>query len=335
MSDPNDRYAGLTEEERAFAEGFGDEVIEQQPAQPQSADPAPDGGTETQGGVDTPENAEQPAAQDDPLAALPDELRNRYIELESAQRSLAAELEQVRAREAQLRNDNAAMAGRLKPLQQRLAEIERQGAPAPQPSQPQGADDIAALFATEDFAEFERMFPTEAKLQKEKILGAVSLTEKRLQSEIARLTQRIEQFSPVVQQIATQSEEAEWQRKVKALSDIHPDYQQIDKNPQFWEWLNRDYTQSLPPMLRAQMADQQFRQQLFADPESVATILTQFKARNPAAVAPATERNAPVAKAADPRLALSAAPNVGSSATRAVNIAALPPEEQFLAGFNS
>jgi small-conductance mechanosensitive channel len=339
MSDPNDRYAGLTDEERAFAEGLGDD-FEPTPAEggtpqdpPQEGDPGEPG----EQGVDTPESADQPEGQDDPLAALPEDIRNRYVELESAQRTLAAELEKVQAREAQLRNDNAAMAGRLKPLQQRLAELERGPAPRTEGSVDAGADEIAALFATEDFAEFERMFPHEAKLQKEKILGAVSLTEKKLQSEIAGLKRQLEDFTPVIDQLRTQREELDWQKRVDALASAHPDFQQIDKQPEFWNWFNGEYTANQPAIIRQQLLDPAVRKQIFSDPESTSAILTTYKkARTPATTTAAPPApSAPAAKEVDPRLALSVAPNVGSSATRAVNIAALPPEEQFLAGLNS
>lgn len=352
MSNPDDRYAGLTPEERAFREGFDaeDPGLPIATAATPAPEPAPisdDGGTPagdgTEGGVDTGESAADPAPQD-PLEALPEELRNRWTELESANRNYQSELERERAERARIQNDYAAVAGRLKPLQQKLAELERapaQAAPAVQPSQGQPAD-AAALFESDDWKHYEATFPEEAKALRGTMTGVIQVTEAKLQQQIAHLEQRVSSIAPLVEQIAVREQETEYERALKVLTDPHPDYKEIDASPEFRDWLARDYPRTLPAMMRAQYADPQFRKELFADPASVSDIMTQFKStRQPAPAAPTPEpAPAPSAPAApartvDPRLALSAAPSVPTGGVRKPRLTDMTPEQQFRAGYEA
>lgn len=347
MSNPDDRYAGLTPEERAFREGFDAEdgappstTVATEVA---TEDPPPAAGGE---GVDTTEGGADPAPQD-PLEALPEELRNRWMELESANRNYQSELERERAEKVQIRNDYAAVAGRLKPMQQRLAELERaqgqgQAAGAATDSQEQ-TEEVSALFEREDWKRYAATFPEEAKAFADVLTGAVTTTEAKLRKQIAHLEQRVSSIAPLVEQVVERERESEYERSLKVLTEPHPDYREINASPEFQQWLANEYPKTLPAMIRASMMDESFKRQVFSDPASVADILTQFKStRQPAPSAPsasappASTPQAPAAPAKpDPRLALSAAPSVTTGGIRQPRLSDLTPEQQFRAGYEA
>lgn len=329
-----DTGTGPTADELAFMEGFNSDVDPTKLTAPQPAGEAPHG--DLAQGLDTEEGGAEPLAQD-PSEALPDDLRNRWKEMESANQSMAGELARSTAEQARLRNDNAAMAGRLKPLQQRLADIEK--APAPTPAQAlqqtqEHSAELDAVFNTEKWKQYEQVFPTEADSLRDVLTGAVNVGRNELKQKIADLDGRLSRLDPVIERAAQREVESEFEGRARRLAEQHPDYRDVDKSQAFRDWLSTDYLQTLPSVIRNKMAESEFRAEVFSDPASVSEIITQFKARQSAPIVQQRQA-APARSTNDTRLALSAAPNVQSGGTRRPNLSSLSPEEQFAAGYNA
>ena len=345
-ADPNTPNDNLTEEERDFLAGFNDGPTDgEQAAKPaaEAEGEQPEAAADEQPeGVDTPADGDQPSVQD-PLDALPEELRNRFKELESANREKEREL-------ARVKNDYAAVAGRLKPLQQRLADLERSGQQQatqpqqrqqPQATQQQGhPSHLDAVFQSEKWKRYAEIFPEESESLQDVLTGAIKVTEQQWQQHVAMLNQRLEGVVPVISRLEQREQELEYREKLRVLTDPHPDYKEIDALPEFRQWLDGQYIPGLPAMIRQQMADPAYRNAVFSDPASVSEIMTAFKSSRAAQTGstqqPTTAQAGTAKRTTDPRLSLSAAPNVRTEAApRAPSMRAMSEEEQFIAGYNS
>jgi len=304
-------------------------------------------------GVDNGENGTQPSEEESWLAALPDDVRNRFTEQLEANRTLAAEL-------AKTRNDHASLAGKLKPLQQKLSTLENQlkrNTPAPassasasNPADPGvvlSADQLAAQLETPEFLEWKRTFPEEAKMwesQQRAILKAADrLVEERVTKAISRLEGR---YNPVIERVETDQRTSELNERKAQLAQVHPDWQQHSESEQFSNWFNETYLPSLPTDVQQRFNDPNVVARALSEPQYAARVLTEFKRDLGIVTSPGSDAGAggpsatptPKQPAANPsvRLRLAADPNVGAAAPRAAKrLDMMTPEEQFLAGLNS
>jgi hypothetical protein len=361
--DTEKKLEAMTEEE-AFAAGFADDGMPggdpgagadpvAGSATGDEPPPLPAGENDQAGqGIDNGENGGQPASQDDWLATLPEDIRNRFSEQVEANRHLQAEL-------AKARNDHAGMAGKLKPLQQKLSQTEYQlrqatagqatpPAPAaPVPGGPSSAGSPAAI-ETPEFLEWKQTFPEEAKVweaqQKAIMVAAEKIAEERVGQAVARLTGR---YDPILTQVEQGHRETARAQAISQLEAVHPDWRQHSESEQFSGWFNDTYLPSLSADMQRAFEDPAAVARALSEPKYAARVLTEFKrdsgfpATPPAGGSGEEPPRAPAAPSgnaagANARLALASAPNVGASPPRgSIRIDAMTPEQAFLAGLNS
>lgn len=367
MSGPDDKTNntpddGMTDEEREFAAGFNatDEAPDPgnadepaapaEPGQPAAADGSGSGdGEDPAQGVDTPENADEPANQDDWLAALPEEVRNRFKEQESASQRLQQEL-------AQARNDHAAMAGKIAPLQRQLAQLTRDGA-SPKQTQtaaapvkpgdgPQTAEELDALLETPEFKEYAATFPEEAKVWRSTMHNTIKVAEQIAERRINESLKRFEgRINPVLDRVERQQHTEDMAGRIATLEAVHPDWKDHSASDEFSSWFMDEYVPSLPDDQQKLYADEAYTLRALSQPKFASRVLTEYKrdkgivtAGTPANnTEPRPDNGAPSGKKpVSSRLALSADPGVvRAPSTGRVNIDSLNPDQAFLAGLNS
>jgi len=336
-------------EEEAFRAGLADggDVPETQTEPPAAAPeatppaeqaPADEGQTTPIEGLDTTENAAQPSAEDEWLAALPEDIRNRYIETQSANRKLQEEL-------AQARNDHASMAGKLRPLQQKLASYERAppaapAAPAALEQAPQTVEELDAQLATPEFAEWEKTFPEEAKVWKANNRRVLEAAEKIAKRQVDAAVQTLStRFEPIIGKVEKQQKIEDYNARISQLESVHPDWKQYNEGDDFSNWFDEVYLPQQPDFVQERFADPKVVARYLSDPEFTAKRLTEFKRdRGITNAQPATTPTVPDPKPTTPpaRLALSVAPSVGSTPPISrVRLDLMTPEQAFLAGLKS
>lgn len=358
--DPGNNEPNMSEEEQAFLAGLGEDegaapapassdqpaATAAEPAQPDpAAEPAP--AAPAVEGVDSPENAGQPPQQDELLAALPEEFRNRYVEQQSAIQNLQAEL-------AKARNDHAAMAGKIAPLQRRLAELTREPATQPAPAggspskpvvAPQTDEEIDALLSTPEFAEYAATFPEEAKALRSSMRKAVKAAEQIAEKRVNDALQRLEgRINPVLSKVEQTQLRDDLNQRIAQLEAVHPDWRQHSESEAFSSWFMGEYVPALPEDQQRLFLDQHYTTRALSQPKFAARVLTEYKRdRGIVTEAPTPDPEpqpqptaTPAAPAGNARLSMAAAPAVTAppAATR-VRLDQLPVEEQFLAGLNA
>lgn len=292
------------------------------------------------------------------VQALPPEGREAW----DAMNASYAETQQSLSRERQAR---AAVEGRLAPVQRKLSRVELELAQARQtsprePVSPTGAagtnptndSNLDSYFDSPAWKKFEAEFPEEADVQRKALQHVSTATSQRIQSleDLVNKTVR--------PQLAHQAQDAEGRRieqEKAALTESHPDWQEINTDPVFLTWLS-DWVEAQPADVRAIYGDEAKFRKILTDSTFTSGLLDQYKrdlfvaeqylanyeANHPAAVAttpaqtPTGAPAAPTARGVDPLLALSAAPALRHSpAPRAVDISGLPAAEQFAAVFEA
>lgn len=352
MSDLND-IESMTAEQ-AFAAALADDAPEGEQPSPQEQPEARPGGEQPSPqeqpgedageGVDSPDQPEQPAAEDAIFSSLPDNvrqyvegIRNRAAELESANQSKEQEL-------ARARNDHAAMAGKLRPLQQRLAELERAQRQPPQtpqasePAQSETVSELDAFLKTPEWEEYKRTFPSEAAVWEKGQRASLAIAAKLARSEAERAVRDLEgRFAPTITRIETDHAAKAHSEAIADLASEHPDWQQINNDPRFSQWFDDVYLPQQLDVVQQAFADSAYASRQLSNPGFVKKLLHEFKAQHgiqsaaPAATAPSTARTATPA-----RLAVAAAPTLTPPAPRSrVAIERMTPDQAFQAALNS
>lgn len=292
------------------------------------------------------------------VQALPPEGREAWDAMQASHAEAQANL----SRERQAR---AAVEGRLAPVQRKLSRVElelaqsRQTSPR-EPVSPTGAagttppadQPLDSIFDSPGWKKFETEFPEEADVQRKALQHVSTATSKRIQN-LEDLVNRTVQ--PRLAQHDRNAEEQRIEQEKAALTQAHPDWQEINADPVFLTWLS-DWVEAQPADVRTIYGDEAKFRKILTDSAFTSGLLDQYKRDlfvaeqylrayegNPAPVAsttpaqtPAVAPAAPTARGVDPLLALSAAPSVRHSpAPRAVDISKLPEADQFAAIFES
>lgn len=334
-------------------EAGGGQAGEEPAPQPENGDgqpgDQPDGGT----AVDTAENPQQPAPEDEIVASLPEAarayvegLRNRVSEFEANHQSMSSEL-------ARVRNDYASMAGKLPSLQRKLAEYEKREKQAP-PQSPapastpgssgQGAAEqtLDAYLKSEEWQEYAQLFPKEAAVWERGQRIAIEAAERIARSEAQRAVQEVtSRYEPVIQDVATERAERARQEAIRDLASEHPDWQQIDSDPRFSKWFDEQWLPSQLDVVQTAFENEGYSKRQLANPAFVKRLLTEFKDAHGIArgeqrptggsAAPA----APARHATPARLAVSASPSIRSTPPSRVAIGRMTPDQAFQAALNS
>lgn len=299
------------------------------PRDPAPAGPAPQPTTPAETAVTSPPEA--PAAADDPWATAPEPLRKQWAD---AKAELEAERLKLKRTVGKLRQTQDELLGLKRPAPSQSnaqpardpgnkssAEATSQTAPAPAPT---AADDEASYFDSPDWKELERDYPEEAKRQRNAIETRVERAEKAYNRRIKELETKIENLSS---EIVPAVSEIRSQREIAALEKVHPDWRDIDQDPEFDVWF-----EELPEKVRDGIS--------FNNANDVTWLLTQFKrdqalADNAAAESAAADKPAPsaaVTKATERRaetLKANVVPKVAGAAVARVHSANLTPAEDF------
>lgn len=332
MSNPDQPDLNTLTDDEAFALAMADD-----PTPPAEDAVAPPAENTDQPPLDIDESADQPPIQDDPLAALPEDIRNRITESESANRKLQAEL-------AQARNDHAAMAGKLRPLQQQLAKLEpKQSAPSvpAATAAPLTADELDAQLETPEFKEWATTFPEEAKVwranQRRIIEVAEKIAERRVTEAVQKLTGRID---PTLGRVEEQYRAAERNARVAELTAVHPDWQEHSASQDFSDWFNNEYLPAQPDVVQAQFADDAVVANALSQPKFAIRVLTEFKRdrglTNAQPVTPPAPQPGAPRQATPARLALSVSPSTPAPPpVPRQRLDTMTPDQAFLAGFNA
>jgi hypothetical protein len=169
-------------------------------------EPAPEAGSVVSGDAKL-------AEPDIDLASLPESVRARIEKAEQLERDLAKE-----------RSDRLAALNRLQPTQRRLADLERQLAQVSKPAAPAAtAAPAAPDIGSPKWDAWAKNFPEEAEAILERDAkrdATISELEKRL----AQLQQTVE---PKLGAVDSFVQEHTKSRELAALSEAHPDWQQI------------------------------------------------------------------------------------------------------------
>jgi len=180
-----------------------------------------------------PENIEQP----DPLAGVPDPVKQEF--------------ERLRAERDYLNQFRASQVGREAAHQRQIAELQRQldGVKSGKSAPADLAENVAALAS-----QFDDVLPGAGNALRETLAPLVDEI-KTLRSSQAEQTQ----------ELIAQSQKAQEQAAVDFLLAEHPDLPQVVKSPAFDQWLNAQ-----PQAVRAMATESQ-------DPKEVAWALSQYK----------------------------------------------------------
>lgn len=253
---------------------------------------------------------EPPAAEaqvEAPAAAEGDE----EIDLASLAPSVRRRIEEadeLREKHLNLTRDYAAVHGRLAPMQRRLAELERQptesgkAQPGPNTATPPTEADTAATvnMTLDQWKQYQAAYPEDARAVQAyvdaTIKERVENVTRAAQEQIARLQQQVEAFQPVIHDVRQQAE-------IGQLSQVHPDWQDINQSPEFWQFIS-EWVEGLPPHMREQFDIQRD----LSRSEVVIPLLTQFKRSRAAPPPPPAPNRQQAAATAAHRL--TTAPNV-------------------------
>ena len=341
----------------AFAAAFADDETEIQTEQPtpdggQPSADEPTGGEAGEQGVDTSENPSQPAPEDEIIASLPEAarayvegLRNRVGEFESQHQSLSSEL-------AKTRNDYASMAGKLPHLQRQLAEFEKREkqaqAPAPTPGNvpapaATGAseDILEAYLQSPKWKEYSNLFPEEAAMWEQGQRIAIKAAEQIARNEAQRAAREITgRFEPVINEITSERAKSAHELAIKDLASEHPDWQQIDSDPRFNEWFDKQWLPSQLDVVQSAFEDERYAKRKLGEPQFVKKLLHEFKdahgiPRSNAQAATVETPAAPRPASTSARLALAATPSVRSAPPTRVSLERMSVDQAFQAGLNS
>lgn len=280
-------------------------------------------------GVDTPENGEQGAPQEQQgvvLDDLPDTVRQQVESILEANRRLAEEA-------AQRERDFRALHNRVAPVQRELdiakQELAKRSTSAPPPQQPDVQSPslaaVQAQFETPEWKEYERLYPDDAALQRRNQLAIAQAMD----AQVARLAGAMESQIERINRLDRERFEAQQQRERDALSQAHPDWQELNESDEFWDWF-----QTKEHLFG--FRDEADRQHRLNNRMFVSDLLDMFKATNKPVSAPAPTQ--PEAgqqpRPASAALALAASPrSAGTGIRRPTGAPSLGDE--FLAGFNS
>lgn len=260
-----------------FAAGFGDDEF--QPAAPAPAgeagdgapagDPPPEG--DLQPGVDTPENGAQVAPQPQGLNLddLPEHLRQSVADA-------LAEKERLALEGAELRRNFDALQGRVGPVQRELETTKRelarrtqtQQAPAqqPQPARPTLSSAVMAQFESEEFKQYERLFPEEAAIHKRNTLAVAEASDAR----IGQLEGVLGGTLTRVQQIEQESAQRARTTELTELDRAHPDWRELNTSDDFWDYFGE--TEHLYGF-----TSEEDKARRLQDRKFVSTLLTTYK----------------------------------------------------------
>lgn len=280
-------------------------------------------------GVDTPENGEQGAPQEQQGVALddlPDTVRQQVESILEANRRLAEEA-------AQRERDFRALHNRVAPVQRELdiakQELAKRSTSAPPPQQPDVQSPslaaVQAQFETPEWKEYERLYPDDAALQRRNQLAIAQAMD----AQVARLAGAMESQIERINRLDRERAEAQQQREREALSQAHPDWQELNESDEFWDWF-----QTKEHLFG--FRDEADKQHRLNNRMFVSDLLDMFKATNKPVSAPAPTQ--PEAghqpRPASAALALAASPRSAGSGIRRPSGSPSPGDE-FLAGFNS
>lgn len=311
----------------------GEELPEQEevetPAQAAEEQPESQPEETAAEGVDTPENGEQGAPQEQQgvaLDGLPDDVRQQVESILEANRRLAEEA-------AQRERDFKALHSRVAPVQRELdiakQELAKRSTSAPPTQQPEvQAASLAAVqaqFETPEWKEYERLYPDDAALQKRNQLAIAQAMD----AQLGRLAGAMESQIERINRLDRERAEAQQQREIEALSQAHPDWQELNESDEFWDWF-----QTKEHLFG--FRDEADRQHRLNNRMFVSDLLDMFKVTNKPVSAPAPTQ--PEAghqpRSASAALALAASPrSAGTGIRRPTGAPSLGDE--FLAGLNS
>lgn len=280
-------------------------------------------------GVDTPENGEQGAPQEQQgvvLDDLPDTVRQQVESILEANRRLAEEA-------AQRERDFRALHNRVAPVQRELdiakQELAKRSTSAPPPQQPDVQSPslaaVQAQFETPEWKEYERLYPDDAALQRRNQLAIAQAMD----AQLGRLAGAMESQIERINRLDRERAEAQQQREIEALSQAHPDWQELNESDEFWDWF-----QTKEHLFG--FRDEADRQHRLNNRMFVSDLLDMFKATNKpvSAPAPAQPEAGQQPRPASAALALAASPrSAGTGIRRPTGAPSLGDE--FLAGFNS
>jgi hypothetical protein len=321
-----------TEEEKAFLAGLAE-------------DPSDHGLTTSEHeegsageGVDTGQGSPQPASQEDDLASLPEEIRDRFKALQSRTAQLESDL-------VKTKDDYQAAVGRLAPIQRKLADFERQRqtvtqAPPVIPiaaNPPQTAEELDALIQTEEFKRYSEMFPEEAKIFKNvtqsTIKAAEKIAERIVDERVSAALQQVQsRYEPLVETVNRDREDRDLQARIAQLEKEHPDWREYNGSEEFGQFFFNEYLPRLPAMLRDQFSDDANVREALRDPDFTSTLLRDFKATRGIG----QQQQAQPAQQPQVRLQMAVQPAIKPSvAPRPTRVDAMTPEQAFLAGYNA
>lgn len=311
-------------------------AFDEAPAPPpeQKAEPAADGAAGEAGDPDAiapaspADNTPPPAG--DPLAELPEPLRQHWQQQQT-------ELQALKDRLAKRDSEFNALHGRLAPLQQRLADYERRlnqpppasaapgsGVPAATPggSPPASPDSI---FDSDKWKRYAADYPEEAETLREILTGISRQADEKVRAMQELVEGRL---VPTVESLAERNARLAFEEAQRQLSAVHPDWQEINQQPEFAAWLD-DWRAHQPAATRPVYYDETRWRRMLSDPQFAADLLHQYKrdlylatlhATGDLSTAPADSAPAAPAAAASPpatpasrqpaALALAAAPAV-------------------------
>lgn len=280
-------------------------------------------------GVDTPENGEQGAPQEQQgvvLDDLPESVRQQVESILEANRRLAEEA-------AQRERDFRALHNRVAPVQRELdiakQELAKRSTSAPPPQQPDVQSPslaaVQAQFESAEWKEYERLYPDDAALQKRNQIAIAQAMD----AQVARLAGAIESQAERISRLDRERAAAQQQREIEALSQAHPDWQELNESDEFWAWFeSKEHLFGF--------RDEADRQHRLNNRMFVSDLLDMFKVANKPVGAPAPTQ--PEAghqpRPASAALALAASPRSAGTGIRRPTGAPSPGDE-FLAGYNS
>jgi hypothetical protein len=264
-------------------------------------------------------------AETDWIASLPDDVQERIREERKA-----------------AEDRYKALHGKVAPMQRQVNELQRrlaQPAPAPAAASTSAAQDDS-YFDSDEWKRYEADFPGDAKV----IRAGIERQQKAVAALEAKVEARLQQLDRGVQAVTARDAEADLEAQINALTEKHPDWQEINASDQFWEWFD-GYRAQQPGVLRDALYDEKKVNELFRDATWTAARISEYKAATgytaPSAAAatttatattPAatTERTQP-AQTAGARLRMAAAPDVRSTGAprTSVPLDSLSPAEQF------
>lgn len=242
--------------------------------------------------------------------------------------------ERIRAERRQAEDRFKALHERVAPLQRTLDSLQRQQRQPQQtqaPAQPAtgSAAPTDSFFESDKWKRWAEDYPGDAEIMR----TAFEQSQRESTTKVQTLEQRLAGLEGKLGSVAQVTSDIEHNRQIAALTQAHPDWEQINVSDEFWLWFD-GYRATQPAEVRGAWYDPPTLDKWFNNAEFLTNTIAAYKREAPAPGATSettTTASEPVKPQQDVRLRMSEAPVVkgGQRPPATVPLESMTPAEQF------